>query len=563
MDLLMGIDVGTSGIKIVLIDRAGTIVASRTREYPLYTPKPGWAEQNPADWWNAARQGVTALLSENSTFKKSVRAVGLTGQMHGAVFLDAGNRVVCPALLWCDQRTFRECGEITRRVGPKRVLAITGNPVLTGFQAPKILWLRNNHPAAFRTVRKILLPKDYLRFLLTGDFAGDVSDASGTSLFDVRKRVWSDEILETLNIPRALLPVPFESPVITGRISRAAARETGLPEGTPVVAGAGDQAAGGIANGIVEPGLVSVSIGTSGVVFACADRPTTDPKGRLHTFCHAVPGKWHLMGVTLSAGGSFRWFRDTLCREEQKEAKRQKKDPYEILTGEAAKIPPGSDDLFFLPYLTGERCPYPDPFARGVFFGLSLGHTKAHMTRALMEGVTFSLKDCMDIMEEIGLPLGKTFRTSGGGARSDFWCRLQADVFNRTVARVSSGGDPSFGAAIIAGAGVEIFPDIPAACRTLIHNRDQFTPDRKHAMIYGSIHPLYRKLYGDLRTTFALVAAATAARRTAKDRHSTDSEEEPHGRNAVADGHRQTKRIHRHRQDEGRHGRHPRQRKNT
>ena len=494
MDYLMGIDVGTTGVKLVIIDSRGGGITSETQEYPLLTPRPGWAEQNPADWWSATAKGIRNLLEKSGVEAGDIKGIGLTGQMHGSVFLDGRNNVLCPAILWCDQRTAKECGEITNIVGESRVFEITCNPVLTGFQAPKILWLRNNNPEIYRRVARILLPKDYIRFLLTGEFATDVSDASGTSLFDVRKRTWSDEILEKLDIPRGFLPACSESPQITGSVTASASEATGLKTGTPVVAGAGDQAAGAVGSGIVEEGLVSVSLGTSGVVFAHSDDIFVDPRGRLHTFCHAVPGKWHLMGVMLSAGGSLRWLRNTFFSEGES---------YDTLTAMAEKVAPGGEGLIFLPYLTGERCPYPDPEARGVFFGLSLKHGREHMVRSVLEGVTFGLKDSVEIMKEIGLPAGKRFRISGGGGKSDMWCQMIADVFKGDTVRLACEEGPSYGAAILAGTGAGIYRDVQSACRQLIREESRiFRPDMKKNAVYAKYDALYNRLYGALEREF-------------------------------------------------------------
>ncbi|MCL5408664.1 MAG: xylulokinase [Candidatus Omnitrophica bacterium] len=492
---LLGIDLGTTGVKVVLVNMDGVIKAAVTEEYGLITPRPGWAEQHPSEWWEAASKAIRKILSSKKITGNHVLGVGLTGQMHGSVFLDAQNRVVYPALLWCDQRTQKECDEINETIGKEKVFEITCNPVLTGFQAPKILWLKNNHRKIYDKVKKILLPKDYIRFCLTGEFATDVSDASGTSLFDVKNRTWSKEILERLRIPPESLPRSYESMEITGKITKQAGEITGLLEGTPVVAGAGDQAAGGIGNGIVEEGLVSVTLGTSGVVFAHSDKVFVDPGGRLHTFCHAVTNKWHLMGVMLSAGGSLRWFRDIM-----------KEKSYKTITEEAKKIPPGSEGLFFLPYLTGERTPYPDPDARGVFFGLSLKHTKSHMARAVMEGVTFGLKDTIEIMKEIGLPMGNSFRASGGGGKSSFWCQMQADIFNKNMERLKSEEGPAYGAALLAGTGLKVFPEIEKTCKKFIKRKDTFHPGEKTQKTYERFYPLYVKLYKDLKNSFDILS---------------------------------------------------------
>ncbi len=503
MEYLMGIDVGTSGVKVLIINREGVVVSSDTEEYPLLTPRPGWAEQNPSDWWTASVQGIKSIINKSGISPEDIKGIGLTGQMHGSVFLDKENRVVHPAILWCDQRTTKECEEITNAVGESKVLDITCNPVLTGFQAPKIIWMRNNKPQLYKKITKVLLPKDYIRFLLTGKFATDVSDASGTSLFDVRERRWSDEILKKLKLSKELLPESFESTEITGYVTKDASKATGLKEGTPVVAGAGDQAAGGVGNGIVEEGFVSVSLGTSGVVFAHSEELFVDPKGRLHTFCHAVPGKWHLMGVMLSAGGSFRWLRDTFFTNGGKS-----ENTYDAMTSLASRVPPGSEGLIFLPYLTGERCPYPDPEARGVFFGLSLRHKKEHIVRAVMEGITFGLKDSVRIMEEIGLSVGDKFRISGGGSKSNLWRQMMADIFQGNTVRLVSEEGPAYGAAILAGTGVGLYKDVTTACKKIIREDEKsfLKPDRKNSAVYDRFYGLYKNLYRVLEEQFDKLA---------------------------------------------------------
>ncbi|HNS31978.1 MAG TPA: xylulokinase [bacterium] len=491
----MGIDLGTTGVKVVITDTGGNTVKTASVEYPLLTPRPGWAEQDPSEWWKASQKAIRQALDSSGIKPVNIKCIGLTGQMHGAVFLDSRNRVLCPAILWCDQRTAEECIEINEKVGAGRIFEITANPVLTGFQSPKILWLRKNLPKLYRKVKKILLPKDYLRFLLTGAFATDVSDASGTSLLDIKKRKWSEEILRKLDIQSDFLPGCFESAEITGNITGKASLATGLKKDTPVVAGAGDQAAGGIGSGIAEEGLFSISLGTSGVVFAHSDKILADTGRRLHTFCHAVPNKWHLMGVMLSAGGSLRWLRDNIVNE-----------PYEAMTSMAGKIKEGSEGLIFLPYLTGERCPYPDPAARGVFFGISLKHGREHFIRAVMEGITFGLKDSLNIMKKTGLSPGKKLRVSGGGARSPLWCQMMADIFNNCTVRLTCEEGPAYGAALIAGAGIGTYRDIVFACRLFIKEKDTFSPSKENAKKYEDFYGLYRKLYPSLKDRFDTLA---------------------------------------------------------
>ncbi len=502
MKYIIGIDLGTTGVKSVLVDSEGKVCGSTTEEYPLITLKPGWAQQDPELWWQATAKGIANLIKKTGINPSLICGVGLTGQMHGSVFLDKNFRVLYPAILWCDQRTAKECEQINEIIGKDRIFEITCNPILTGFQAPKILWLKNNVPDVFKNVEKVLLPKDYIRFCLTEEFATDVSDASGTGLFDVKKRNWSLEILDKLRIPQIWFPECFESIEITSKISENAEKITGIPAGVPVVAGAGDQAAGAIGNGITKEKVVSISLGTSGVVFAFSERPFVDPAGRLHTFCHAVPYKWHLMGVMLSAGGSFRWFRDVLGKEEINKARELGKDPYEILVSLADEAPAGCDGLIFLPYLSGERCPYQDPDAKGVFFGISLKTTKAHMTRSVLEGVSFGLKDSVEIMKEIGLPPGGDYRVSGGGGRSSLWCQILADIIGEKMVRLTSEEGPAYGAALLAGSGTGVFPDIETTCEMFLSVKDRFIPDNKKSGIYNNIYEIYRDLYHNLEGLF-------------------------------------------------------------
>ncbi|MBE9566832.1 MAG: xylulokinase, partial [Proteobacteria bacterium] len=427
-DYVLGIDVGTSGTKAVLVDASGQVVARSTHEYPLHTPRPGWAEQDPTDWWRATVSAIRDVLSASEVRPEEVRGLGLSGQQHGSVFLDKNGEVLREALLWCDQRTAAQCDWIHETVGFDTVVAETLNPVLTGFQAPKIVWLRDHEPQLYERLKTILLPKDYIRYRLTGQFATEVSDAAGTSLLNVGRRQWSEVMLKGLGLTRDMLPPVYESPVASAAICETAARKTGLRVGTPVAGGGGDNACSAVGNGVIEEGIVAVSVGTSGTVFAPMREPKMDPKLRVHTFCHAVPGQWHAMGVMLSAGGSLRWFRDELCGEEKAEAAERGLGPYEVITGKAATAPIGSEGLLFLPYLTGERTPHADPHARGVFMGLGLRHTKAHLARAIMEGVCYGMRDSLEILREMELPIEEV-RNTGGGARSAFWRQMQSDVF--------------------------------------------------------------------------------------------------------------------------------------
>jgi xylulokinase len=498
MSYLLGIDIGTSGTKTLLIDEEGRIVASASSEYPLSTPQPGWAEQDPEDWYRATVETVRNVLSSTGISGGDIAGIGLSGQMHGAVFLDAKNQVIRPSILWCDQRTAAECTEITERVGKDELVRITCNPALTGFQAPKVVWLKNHEPEKYARVRKVLLPKDYIRFRLTGDFATEVSDASGTSFLDVPNRDWSEGILNALEIPLQWLPPVYESDVPSAKISVQAAEATGLAPGTPVVGGGGDQAAGAVGNGIVETGIISSTVGTSGVVFAFSDRPGYDPQLRVHTFCHAVPGKWHVMGVMLSAGGSLRWLRDTLGLS-----------GYDRINELAAQAPVGSEGLIFLPYLTGERTPYPDPDARGVFFGLSLRHGQPHLVRSVMEGVAYGLRDTFEIFEEMGVPMTQA-RASGGGARSEIWRGIQADVTGRTHVTINVDEGPAYGVALLAGVGAKVWPSVEDACRSTIRVVSETEPNPANVSAYQDFYPIYRGLYPAVRDLYALDAKAVA-----------------------------------------------------
>jgi len=504
MVYLMGIDVGTTGAKALLVDEGGEVVASATTEYPMFTPQPLWAEQNPADWWTATVASIRRVLDEGGVKPNQVAGLGLTGQMHGLVLLDAHGDALRPCIMWNDQRTAAQCAAITEKVGRKRVLELTGNPVLPGFTAPKLVWVRDHEPQVYSKVAKVLLPKDYARYRLTGDFFSEVSDASGTSMFDVGQRRWSDEMLQALEVPKEWLPEVTESPVASARVSADAARETGLLEGTPVVGGGGDQAAQAVGTGIIREGVVSVTIGTSGVVFASSDTYRVEPQGRLHAFCHAVPGTWHLMGVMLSAGGSFRWFRDALGDLERAQAQAAGRDPYELLTEAAARVPAGCEGLLFLPYLTGERTPYPDPNARGVFFGLTLRHSKAHLTRAVLEGVTYGLLDSLELMRGLGLSIEQV-RASGGGARSSLWCQILADVFNTEIVTVKVTEGAAYGAALLAGVGAGVYRSVAEACEVAIRLTGRTNPGPA-VSVYADYYPRYRALYPALAPEFTALA---------------------------------------------------------
>lgn len=507
MRYLLGIDVSTTATKALVIDAQGRTVTTASAEYPFETPRPLWAEQDPAHWWRACVQVVRAVLKQVEA--SEIAGIGLTGQMHGLVMLDAEGEPLRPCIMWNDQRTGAQCAEITERVGgPTRLLALIGNPVLPGFTAPKIVWVRENEPEVYARTAHVLLPKDYLRFKLTGTYATEVSDASGMALLDVARRTWSEEMLGALAIPREWLADVFESPVVSARVSAEAARATGLVEGTPVVGGGGDQAAQAVGTGIVEEGIVSATLGTSGVVFSSSDTYRLEPEGRLHAFCHAVPGKWHLMGVMLSAAGSFRWFRDALGQAEAAEARAEGKDVYDVLTAEAAHAAAGCEGLIFLPYLTGERTPYPDPEARGVYFGITLRHGKPEMVRAVLEGVAYGLRDSLELARALGLRI-RQVRASGGGARSALWLQILADVFGSEIALTNSTEGAAFGAALLAGVGAGVYRSVEEACAQTIAVTETVPPGQA-AGVYGEYYRVYRSLYPALKPVFGEVAAITA-----------------------------------------------------
>jgi xylulokinase len=506
MKAFLGIDIGTSGTKTLAIDPKGRILAESLKTYPCHVPKPLWSEQDPEDWWKATIGSVREVMKKAKLKPGDVAAIGLSGQMHGSVFLDKSNKVIRRAILWNDQRTAAECEEIERRAGGrKKLIGMVANPALTGFTAPKILWLRNKEPRKFDRTAKVLLPKDEIRRRLTGEFATEVSDASGMLLLDVKKRQWSKKLLTALDLDLDMFAKVYESEEVTGTLTEEAAKTLGLSTDCVVVGGAGDCAAGAVGNGIVEKGILSTSIGTSGVMFAHSDEVKIDPEGRVHTFCHAVRGKWHMMGVNLSAGGSLQWFRNELCKADVAAAKRAKKEVYEILTAEAAKAPAGSEGLFFLPYLSGERTPHADPDARGCFVGLTLAHTRGHMLRAVMEGVTYSMRDSLAIMEGLGVPV-KQIRASGGGSRSPFWRQIQADVFGRKVVTINTEEGPAYGVALLAAVGAGEFKNIQEACAATIRVEKQTATQRAAKKQYDKAFPIYQKLYQSLKGDFKSIA---------------------------------------------------------
>ena len=499
MKYVIGIDIGTSGTKTVLFDEKGRALKSSLAEYPLYQPQNGYAEQNPADWYNAAAKTVKDVISQTDV--NSIIGIGLSGQMHGLVMLDEKNEVIRPSIIWCDQRTSAECKEITEKVGAKKLIEITANPALTGFTASKILWVRNNEPENYKKCRHILLPKDYVRFKMTGVYATEVSDASGMQLLDIAKRCWSDEVLRMLDINPEFLPKVYESPEITGYIDAEFSRITGLPEGIPVVGGAGDNAAAAIGTGVAEDNKAFTTIGTSGVVFAHTSQMKIDPLGRIHTFCAAVPGCWHVMGVTQGAGLSLKWFRDNFCTSEKETAKLMNCDEYYLMDMEAKTVPIGADRLFYLPYLMGERTPHLDPDARGVFFGISAVHTKKHMLRAVMEGVVYSLRDCIEVFREIGIE-STDMTACGGGGKSPLWRQMLADVYGCSVKTAAISEGPALGVAILALVGTGIYKSVEEACAEIVRTDVVQPPIKENSAQYEKYYELYREIYPSLKSNF-------------------------------------------------------------
>jgi len=484
--MLLGIDVSTTSVKALLVDSSGEIVKSSTSPLTLSSPRPLWSEQNPEDWWLAAVTSIRNVIDGSS----DVSAIGLTGQMHGLVLLDGDGEVLRPAILWNDQRCAAECAEIRARVGKERLVQISGNDALTGFTAPKIVWVRSHEPEVYDRARHVLLPKDFLRYKLTHEYAMDKADGSGTLLFDLEQRDWSSETLDALDIPAAWLPPTFEGPEVTGRVTRDAAAATGLKEGTPVVAGGGDQSAQAVGVGAIRPGVLAVTMGTSGVVFAATETALIEAQGRLHAFCHAVPDRWHLMGVMLSAAGSLQWYRDALYPNVS----------FDELAAEAAKAPAGSDGLLFLPYLCGERTPHPDPLARGSWVGLTTRHTRAHLTRAVLEGVAFGLKDIFSLMQSVGMRAVDQVRVSGGGAKSTLWRQILADVLDSELVTVNTTEGAAYGAALLAGVTAGVWPDVDTACAQTIRVTDRTNPDSTDTARYAEMYRQYQSLYPALQS---------------------------------------------------------------
>jgi xylulokinase len=494
MAYFIGIDASTTATKALLMEESGQVLGVASREYSYETPHPLWSEQDPALWWQAAVESVRQVLVNTGVDVAAVKGIGLTGQMHGLVLLDEKGDVLRPAILWNDGRTGPQCDAIRLRLGREKLIRITGNDALTGFTAPKILWVQEHEPELWKRARHILLPKDYVRYRLTGEFASDRAGGSGTILFDLAQRDWSPEVLAALDIPAEYLPKTYEGTDITGTLSSSVSVELGLPLGIPVFGGGGDQAAAAVGTGAIRAGVVSLSLGTSGVVFATTDVPAIEPEGRLHAFCHSVPGKWHLMGVMLSAAGSLRWHRDTFAPQMG----------YDKLLEPAGEVPAGSDGLFFLPYLTGERTPHPDPLARGAFVGLTVRHGFAHLTRAVLEGVAFGLRDSFELMKSAGLETIAQVRVTGGGARSPLWRQILADVFGAEIVTVNTEEGAAYGAALLAATGAGVFPSVDAACNATIQITGATGPGEDSA-VYEEIYPLYRGLYPALKPTFTAI----------------------------------------------------------
>lgn len=491
MSYVLGIDVSTTATKALLVDGDGNVVSEGVSSYRFEAPHPTWAEQDPKLWWEAAGLAVRSALASGAITGEAVDAVGLTGQMHGSVLLDTAGEVVRPAILWNDQRTIEECDQIRHKVSRNRLIAITGNDALTGFTAPKLRWVANHEPDNWARVATLMLPKDYVRFRLTGERAVDVADGSGTILFELAARTWSSDVLEALDIDPAICPPVYEGSEITGWVSTDAAATTGLRPGTPVVAGGGDQAANAVGLGAVEPGIFALSLGTSGVVFATSDGVAIEPEGRLHAFCHAVGDKWHMMGVMLSAAGSLRWLRDALAPGVSFE---------ELVVG-AAQVPPGSNGLLFLPYLSGERTPHPDPLARGAFVGLTSSHDLRHLTRAVLEGVAFGLRENFDLMTDSGLAAPDSVRASGGGVRSRLWMQVLADVLGTEISKVATDEGAAYGAAMLAAVGASHFDDVEDAAKRLVGVTESVGPSGDVSE-YAEAHARYLDLYPALRPTF-------------------------------------------------------------
>lgn len=505
MEYLLGIDIGTSGTKTVLFDKDANTISSKTCEYPLYQEHNGWAEQNPLDWWQATIAGIKYVIKESKINPRDIKGIGLSGQMHGLVMLDSKGMPLRKSIIWCDQRTGKEVEEMNRLLTPEKLIDITANPALTGFTAAKILWVKKNEPEIYKQCAHILLPKDYIRYKLTGEFATEVSDASGMQLMNITERNWSDEVLDTLGIKRELLGKMYESPDVTGEVHTEAAEETGLAVGTIVVGGAGDNPAAAIGTGIVSEGSAFTTIGTSGVVYAISDKVAIDQKGRVHTLCASVPGKWTVMSCTQGAGLSLQWLRNNICSQEVLEAKEKGVDPYEIMTAMANEVPIGADRLIYLPYLMGERSPHPDPDCRGTFFGLSAIHERKHLIRAVLEGVSYSQLECVDVFREMGVNINDMM-ICGGGARSEMWRQMFADMYQCPVSTIKADQGGALGAAILAGIGSGVYNDLEETCKKIILKKSTHEPINENSKEYQKYYSLYKDLYVTLFDSYKKLA---------------------------------------------------------
>lgn len=511
MAYLLGIDIGTSGTKTLLCDDSGSVIATAMAEHTLESPKPGYSEQSPKQWWDATCKATQAVIKKAKIKSSQITGIGLSGQMHGSVFLADDLTPLRPAILWNDQRTQKQCDAITQMAGSQaKLINMVGNPALTGFTAPKILWVRENEPAIYEKTKHILLPKDYIRLCMTGEYATEVGDASGTLLLDVKKRKWHNGLISKLGIDKTLLPDCYESHIVTGKVTATAAKAMGLVKDIPVVGGSGDQPAGAVGNGIVQAGIVSATLGTSGVMYAHAKTPVYDKLGRVHTMCSAVENEWCVFGCMLSAGGSFQWFKNNMTPSSSEAsktsmAKKQKVDPYELLVEQASQAPAGCDGLFFLPYLTGERCPYANPNARGGWIGLTARHDRNAMIRSLLEGVTFGMADALSIMQEMGIAT-KSVRLSGGGARSEFWKQLQADIYNKPAVTINAKEGPAYGVALLAGVGTGVWSSVKQACKQAISETQKLKPNRKLTAMYAKHHQQYSDLYMALKEQYDRIA---------------------------------------------------------
>ncbi len=510
MSFIVGIDVGTSGVKTLVISETGEIITQATAEYPLYHPKAGWAEQDPEDWWQGTLTTLKKVAQDLGPKAKEVKAIGLSGQMHGSVFLDKAGKVLRPAILWCDVRTAEQCRYITEKVGGReRLIGYTSNPALEGFTAPKIVWLQQNEPEVYQQVDKVLLPKDYVRYRLTGEIFTEMSDAAGTVLLDVVNRRWSQEVLSALNISPDIMPEVREATDVCGTLAAEVAEAAGLPAGIPVAGGGADNACGATGAGIVKAGRVLSSIGSSGVILVHTDEPQTDPEGKVHTFNHAIPNKWYVMGVIMAAGLSLKWFRDNFAHMEKQLENLTGVDAYDLMSKQASQTPPGAEGLIFLPYLNGERTPHADAYARGVFFGINPRHTRGHMIRAVMEGVVYALRDSVEIIRGMGIPVEQV-RAIGGGAKSPLWRQMQADIMQLEVATLNVDEGPAFGAALLAGVAAGIYSSVEEAAESTVRITHTTEPNKALTKLYDDYYQLFRSLYPALKDRFREAAKLEA-----------------------------------------------------